>query len=63
MTAIVLILLGIGAEVVKANNWFAVPNIVSCVLFGLGGLLMIVNAFNYFSIKRQFKKFDRKSNW
>ena len=43
MWSIILILLGVGAEIVMANNWFIIPEFVPYVLFGLAGLLAVIN--------------------
>jgi len=53
MLALILIILGLGAEVVMANGWFIIPNFVPYVLFGMGGGLVLINVITYISIKKQ----------
>lgn len=59
MMAIILILLGIGAEIVKANAWFVIPNFVSYILFGIGGVLLLINIISWFSATRKIKGFSK----
>ena len=63
MLAIILILLGIGAEIVKANAWFIMPEFVSYVLFGIGGVLLLMNMVNWFSAIRTAKRIDKRRRW
>lgn len=64
MFGYILIILGIVAEVVKANQWFVIPSIVSYLLFGIGGLIVIIGWINYFviskKVNKEFNKFDRR---
>lgn len=53
---LILILLGIVAEILKANAILVIPNIVEYILFGLGGLLLLVQIANYFTARKQIKK-------
>lgn len=57
--AIILILLGIGAEIVKANAWFVIPNFVSYILFGIGGVLLLINMVSSFSAAKKIKGFSK----
>lgn len=45
MIWVLLVLLGVAGEVVKANAWFIVPNLATNVLFGLGITGVIVSGF------------------
>ncbi|WP_143322819.1 hypothetical protein [Clostridium sp. HBUAS56010] len=49
---IVCILLGVALEVVKANDWFAVPAVVEYVIFGLGAFLILLNIINWFGMRK-----------
>lgn len=62
MVAIILILLGVGCEVVKANAWFVIPEYVSYILFGLGGLMFMVNIINFLIAKSHFNKVSSRIN-
>lgn len=60
---LVLIILGVVAEVLKANAILIIPNIVEYILFGLGGFLLLIQIANWLFMKKQFKehkkRFDR----
>lgn len=60
MWSIILILLGIGAEIVMANNWFIIPELVPYVLFGLAGFLALVKFFNFLSVRKKVKNVIRR---
>lgn len=49
----VFIILGIVAEVLKANAILVIPTIVEYILFGIGGLLLVLEFIVYCSTKRQ----------
>ena len=61
MLAIILILLGVGAEIVKANAWFIMPEFVSYVLFGIGGVLLLMHIVNWFSAIRKARKIEKRN--
>lgn len=60
---LILIILGVAAEILKANAILVIPSIVEYILFGLGGLLLLVQILNWMFVKKQFKeqkeRFDR----
>lgn len=60
---LILIVLGIVAEVLKANAILVIPSIVEYILFGLGGFLLLIQILNWIFVKKQFKeqkkRFDR----
>lgn len=60
MWSIILILLGIGAEIVMANNWFVIPEFVPYVLFGLAGFLAVIKVFSFLSVRKQAKNVIRR---
>lgn len=55
MWSIILILLGIGAEIVMANNWFMIPGFIPYLLFGLAGFLAVIKFFTFLSVRKQTK--------
>ena len=61
---LILIVLGIVAEVLKANAILVIPSIVEYILFGLGGLLLLIQIVNYFTVRKQikngFKEFGKR---
>lgn len=60
MWSIILTLLGIGAEIVMANNWFVIPEFVPYILFGLAGFLAVVKVFTFLSVRKQSKNVIRR---
>jgi len=60
MMAVVCILLGVALEVVKANNWFAVPEIATYVLFGLGIGLALCKGIVLFGARRSVSKMSKR---
>lgn len=43
-----------------ANGWFIIPNYIPYILFGIGGLLALINVITYFSAKHEFNKFGKR---
>lgn len=60
MWSIILILLGIGAEIVTANNWFVIPEFIPYLLFGLSGFLALVKFFTFLSVRKKAKDVIRR---
>lgn len=60
MWSIILILLGIGAEIVMANSWFVIPEFIPYLLFGLTGLLAAIKFFTFLSVKKHTKNITRR---
>ena len=58
----VFIILGIIAEVLKANAILVIPTIVEYILFGIGGLLLVLKFIVYCSTKRQMKNMTKNFN-
>lgn len=60
---LILIILGVVAEILKANAILVIPSIVEYILFGLGGLLLLIQILNWMFARKQFKEqkksFDR----
>ncbi len=52
MLAVIVILVGVALEIVKANGWFIVPDIAIYIVFVIGGLLALVNIINWLSARR-----------
>ncbi|MBW4846283.1 MAG: hypothetical protein KZY87_11965 [Lachnospiraceae bacterium] len=46
MITVIVILVGIALEIVKANAWFIVPDMAIYIVFGIGGPLGLVNVIN-----------------
>ena len=57
---IVLIILGVAVEIVKANSWFIIPDICTYVLFGLGGLLAVIQFIIFVYTKKQFNRVSKR---
>ena len=60
MWSIILILLGIVAEIVMANNWFIIPEFIPFLLFGLAGLLAAIKFVSILSVRKQAKNIARR---
>lgn len=60
MVAIICILLGVALEIIKANNWFIVPDVATYVVFGLGGFLALVNVITWIGAKRSVNKVAKR---
>lgn len=56
------IILGIVAEVLKANAILVIPTIVEYIFFGIGGLLLVIKFIIYCSMKRQMKNMTKNFN-
>lgn len=55
----VFIILGIVAEVLKANAILVIPTIVEYILFGIGGLLLVLK-FIVYVYKASDEEYDQK---
>ena len=62
MFIIICVLLGIVAEVIKANAWFIIPNYISWICFGLAGAGCLFKVVSYFNVKRKLKKMNDDIN-
>lgn len=60
MWSIILILLGIGAKIVMANNWFIIPEYIPYLLFGLAAVLVVIKFVVTLSAKKQTKNIMRR---
>ncbi len=58
----VCIILGIVAEVLKANEILIIPSIVEYILFGIGGLLLLIQIINWISARKQMKNVSKRFN-
>ena len=56
----VFIILGIVAEILKANAILVIPTIVEYILFGVGGLLLVIKFIIYCSTEHQIKNMTKK---
>ena len=58
----VFIILGIVVEVLKANAILVIPTIVEYILFGIGGLFLVLKFIVYCYTKRQMKNMTKNFN-
>ena len=56
---LILIILGIVSEILKANAILVIPSIVEYILFGLGGLLLLIQIISYFTARKTIKKVSK----
>lgn len=59
MMAILVILLGVALEIVKANGWFIVPDIAIYIVFGVGTSLVLITIGSWINAKKTIKKVSR----
>lgn len=57
---LILIILGVVAEIIKANEILVIPSVAEYILFGLGGLLLLIQIANWWFAKKQFKEQKRR---
>ena len=56
----VFIILGIVAEVLKANAILVIPSVVEYILFGVGGLLLLIQIITWISTRHQMKSMTKR---
>ncbi len=62
MLAVILILVGVALEIVKANAWFIVPDLAIYLVFGAGVVLAIVSFVSGIAAKRRFDSMSKRVN-
>ena len=58
----VCIILGIVAEVLKAKAILIIPSVVEYILFGIGGLFLLIQIINWISARKQMKNVSKRFN-
>lgn len=58
MLAVIVILVGVALEIVKANAWFIVPDMAIYIVFGIGVALVIISVVSQIVAKRRFNSID-----
>lgn len=56
----VFIILGIVAEVLKANAILVIPSVVEYILFGVGGLLLLIQIITWNSARHQVSNMQKR---
>ena len=59
MAIILFILLGIGCEIVMANEWFVIPYYIPFILFGIAGFMLFINIVSWFLARRRIKNMEK----
>lgn len=62
MLAVILILVGVALEIVKANSWFIVPDMAIYIVFGIGVAHAIASIINGIAAKRRFNSTSKRVN-
>lgn len=62
MLAVIVISVGVGLEIVKANAWFIVPDFATYIVFGIGVGLAIVSIVSGIAAKRRFNSMSKQVN-
>ena len=53
-------ILGVVAEIVKANNILIIPNTAEYILFGVGGFLLLCKIVTFFIVRKTQKEIRRR---
>lgn len=62
MLAVVVILVGLALEIVKANAWFIVPDMAIYIVFGIGVVLAIVSIVSGIVARKRFNSVSKRVN-
>ena len=62
MLAVIVILIGVALEIVKANAWFIVPDIAICIVFGIGLILAVVSIVSGIVARKRFNSMSKRVN-
>nr|WP_024835481.1 hypothetical protein [Clostridium sp. 12(A)] len=62
MLAVIVILVGVALEIVKANAWFIVPDTAIYIVFGIGVALAIVSIVSSIIAKKRFNSTSERVN-
>jgi len=60
MLAVIVILIGVALEIVKANAWFIVPDIAIYIVFGIGLILAIISIFSGIVARKKFNSISKR---
>lgn len=60
MICLVMLLLGIGLEIVKANNILVIYDWIIYVCFGVAGVTFLGHVINYITVKKQVNKISKR---
>jgi hypothetical protein len=55
-----MLLLGIGLEIVKANNILVIYDWIIYVCFGVAGVTFLGHVINYITVKKQVNKISKR---
>lgn len=62
MLAVIVILVGVALEIVKANAWFIVPDMAIYIVFGIGLILAVVTIVSGIVAKKRFNSMSKRVN-
>ena len=62
MLAVIVILVGVALEIVKANTWFIVPDMAIYIVFGIGLILAVVTIVSGIVAKKRFNSMSKRVN-
>ena len=62
MLAVVVILVGVALEIVKANAWFIVPDMAIYIVFGIGVVLAFVSIVSGIVARKRFNGVSKRVN-
>lgn len=62
MLGVIVILVGVALEIVKANAWFIVSDTAIYVVFGIGVVLAIVSIVSGITARKRFNSMSKRVN-
>lgn len=62
MLAVIVILVGVALEIVKANAWFIVPDMAIYIVFGIGLILAVVSIVSGIVARKRFNSMSKRVN-
>lgn len=62
MLAVIVILVGVALEIVKANAWFVVPDMAIYIVFGIGLILAVVSIVSGIVARKRFNSMSKRVN-
>lgn len=60
MISLIMLLLGIGLEIVKVNDILVIYDWIIYICFGVAGVTFLGNIINYFTVRKHMNKTMRR---
>lgn len=62
MLTVIVILVGVALEIVKANAWFIVPDMAVYIVFGISAILLMGSIVSGIAAKKRFNSMSKRVN-